>query len=523
VLAETVVEAARRFGHRPAVVAEGGWWLTYADLHLQSDEAAVGLARLGVGEGDVVAMVLPAVPEHFVVYAAAAKLGAVTAAVNTRLAPAERLAVLAAARPKVVVTTPDLDPGGVRSAVLEPAPSPAAVLGGIRVPGASPPELVPDPGRPEAVVFTSGTTGTPKGAIFTGRQLAFIVGTDVGPRWGGGGTVLAGPALAHLGPMTKLAGNLRRGVTQHLMATWRASEALRRIAELGITSVGGVPTHLALMLGDPEFDRYDLSAVRAIVIGGGPATPALLREARSRFGAPLAVRYSCTEAGIGTGTALDDPEEDAEVSVGRPQPGVSVRVVDRSGVRLPDGEVGEVVLVSPAVMGGYWHDPRASAEVLLPGGGVRTGDLGRVDDRGRLRLAGRTRERYVRGGNNVYPVEVEAVLADHPDVAAVAIVSRPDPVMGEVGVAAVVAREGRPAPTVAALRSFGQGRLAGYKLPDDVVVLPALPLTAVEKVDRRALEGLVREAEPIPGTPEGREPGGSGRPAPVTTSPRRGL
>ena len=125
--------------------------------------------------------------------------------------------------------------------------------------------------------------------------------------------------------MTKLAGNLRQGGTAFLTHRWRADEALRLTAEHGMTGIGGIPTQVALMLRVPDFERYDLSALRAIVIGGGPATPALVREARSRFGVPLAVRYSCTEAAIGVGTAFTDPEEDAEVSVGRPLAGVSCR------------------------------------------------------------------------------------------------------------------------------------------------------------------------------------------------------
>lgn len=507
-LAETVIEAARRFGGRPAVVAEEGWALGYDDLDRLSDETAAGLAERGVKVGDAVALLLPPSPEHFVAYAAVAKLGAVTAAVNPRLAPVEREAVLAAASPAAVVTTVELagEIEGARAVVVEPASSPGDVLRELRVAGDRPPPLAPDPARAVAVVFTSGTTGTPKGAVFAGRQLEFITRTDVGTDWGGGGPMLAGSALAHLGPMTKLAGNLRRGATQHLTASWNASDALRRIADLGITTVGGVPTQLALMLRDREFQSYDLSRLRAIVIGGGPATPALVREARMRFGVPLAVRFSCTEAGIGTGTLLSDPEEDAELTVGRPQPGVSLRIVDAEGDALPRGEVGEVVLDSPAVMDGYWRDPESSASAFAPGGGVRTGDLGWVDDRGRLRLAGRTVERFVRGGNNVYPMEVESVLADHPGLAAVAVVGRSDPVMGEVGVAVVVPRPGQEAPTLAALRTFAQDRLASYKLPDQLVVVDRLPLTAMDKVDRRALQRLVDERPAVPGAggPEGR-------------------
>jgi acyl-CoA synthetase (AMP-forming)/AMP-acid ligase II len=205
----------------------------------------------------------------------------------------------------------------------------------------------------------------------------------------------------------------------------------------------------------------------------------------------LAVRYSCTEAGIGCGTAFTDPDEDAEISVGRPQPGVRLSIVNEGGDPVPDGEIGEVCLGSPAVMQGYWRNSSANADVFTADGSVRTGDLGWIDEAGRLRLAGRGRERYVRGGYNVHPMEVEAVLADHPDVAAVAVVSRSDPVMGEVGVAVVVPRVGATPPDLAALRQFASDRLARYKLPDDLVVLTSLPLTAGEKIDRRALERLI--------------------------------
>ena len=360
--------------------------------------------------------------------------------------------------------------------------------------GQAPPELATDLDRPIAIVFTSGTTGTPKGAVFGGKQIAFITQCDVGDTWGQGGHSMAGSALAHLGPTTKLAGNIKKGSTQHLSRRpWKAADALASIAALKIAAFGGVPTQVALMLRDPTFDRTDLSSVRAVVMGGGPATPALVREARARIPAPLSVRYSCTEAGIGCGTSFSDPLEDAEISVGRPQAGVRLQIRREDGEECGPGEIGEVCLGSPAVMDGYWRNSTANAEVFTADGSVRTGDLGWIDDQGRLRLAGRNRERYVRGGYNVHPMEVEGVLADHPDVASVAIVAREDPVMGEVGVAVIVPKVGSATPDLNQLRAFGGDRLARYKLPDELVVVSALPLTPGEKVDRRALERLIAD------------------------------
>jgi acyl-CoA synthetase (AMP-forming)/AMP-acid ligase II len=495
-LAETAAEAAHRFGESPAFVTDEGLTLSYAQFDRLADETAVGLAELGVMEGDVVALVLPTMPEHFIAYVAAAKLGAITAAVNPKLVQAERAAVLRAANPSVIIATPELAPGEVlgtdRILLIEPAARVDDVLVDVRRAGQVPPPLRHDLDRPIAIVFTSGTTGTPKGAVFAGRQIDFITQCDVGDTWGGGGPSMAGSALAHLGPTTKLAGNLRKGGTQYLSRQpWKAAEALRMIARLKIAAFGGVPTQVALMLREPDFDATDLSSVRAVVMGGGPATPALIREARARIPAPLAVRYSCTEAGIGCGTAFTDPDEDAEISVGRPQPGVRLSIVSEEGEPLAPGEVGEVCLGSPAVMEGYWRNSSANAEVFTADGSVRTGDLGWIDEMGRLRLAGRGRERYVRGGYNVHPMEVEGVLADHPDIAAVAVVSRSDPVMGEVGVAVVVPHQGAEAPELAHLREFASARLARYKLPDDLIVLTALPLTPGEKIDRRALERLI--------------------------------
>ncbi|HVA09019.1 MAG TPA: class I adenylate-forming enzyme family protein [Acidimicrobiales bacterium] len=498
-LAEIAAEAARRFGDLAAFVTDEGLTISYREFDALADEVAVALAERGVAEGDVVALVLPTVPEHFVTFTAAAKLGALTAAVNPKLVQAERAAVLRAASPRLVVATTELSPtsagldlGDCETVEIQPATSVHEVMAGLRHIGQAPPPLPADPDRPLAIVFTSGTTGTPKGAVFCGTQVAFITQCDVGEAWGGGGHSMAGSALAHLGPTTKLAGNLKRGNTQHLSRQpWKASEALRMVAELRIASLGGVPTQVALMLRDASFDTTDLSSVRAVVMGGGPATPALIREARARIPAPLAVRYSCTEAGIGCGTAFTDPDEDAEVSVGRPQNGVRLTIVSADGEPLAPGEIGEVCLGSPAVMQGYWRNSSANSEVFTEDGSVRTGDLGWVDEHGRLRLAGRSRERYVRGGYNVHPMEVEAVLADHPDVASVAIVSRADPVMGEVGVAVIVPRDGATTPELAQLRLFAQTRLARYKLPDALVVLSALPLTAGEKIDRRALERLI--------------------------------
>jgi acyl-CoA synthetase (AMP-forming)/AMP-acid ligase II len=489
-LDRTLRSAAERWGQAPAYIATQGWAVSYADLDRLADEVAAGLAERGLREGDVLALVLPPTAEYLVAYLAAARLGATTAGVNARLTPDERTAVLAKARASMVLATPDLAPPG--AVTVERAEVFDDVLVGLRVTGGSVPPLAEDPERPVAIIFTSGTTGLPKGAVFAGRQLQAITDIDTGGTWGGGGPTMAGTSFAALGPMTKLPGVLMRGGVTYLVDRWRAGDALALIERERLSGIGGIPTQVALMLRHPSFETTDVSSVKALILGGGPATAALVREARERFDCALSMRYSCTEAGIGLGTAFDAPPEDAEVSVGRPHAGVEL-TVRQDDEAVPDGEEGEVCLRSPAAMVEYHLDPEGTREAFTSDGAVRTGDIGFIDPEGRLRLVGRSKERYVRGGYNVYPAEVERVLADHPAIAEVAVAPKQDDVMGEIGIAVVVPVAGSPAPTVDELKTFAADRLAAYKLPASVVTAEALPLTAAEKLDRRALRDLVTD------------------------------
>jgi acyl-CoA synthetase (AMP-forming)/AMP-acid ligase II len=501
VLDEIVRQAAARHGDTALYVMPDGAALTYRQLDVCSDEAAAGLAARGVGTGDVVALLVPSGPAYAVAYAALAKLGAITAGVNDRLSPPERLRCLAVARPRLVLATPALardtalrGAEGVGDVVeVEEDAEPARALHTLRAPvgGDGAPVLAPDPERPVAIVFTSGTTGDPKGAVFAGRQLAAIGEVDGGGRWGGGGRGLSSTSFAHLGYMTKLPQALRSGGTTFLMARWSAGDALAMVERHRITTLGGIPTQVALMLRHERFAHTDLSSVGMIAMGGGPSTAALVREARRAFGAPVVVRYTCTEAGVGVGTAPDDPPEDAEETVGRARAGIDLTVRDDADTVLPAGELGQVCLRSAAVMVGYWRDPDATAAVFTADGAVRTGDLGFLDEQGRLHLSGRSKEMYVRGGYNVFPLEVENVLSEHPEVAHVAVVPRLDPVMGEIGVAVVVPRDPGSAPSLDSLRTHGRTRLASYKLPEALVVVTELPRTAMEKIDRRALGAMV--------------------------------
>lgn len=489
-------EAARRFGDAPALAAADGWSVSYRDLDRRSDAVASALARRGIGAGDLVSLVLPSTPDYVVAYLAAAKVGAVTTGVNPNLTALERARIVDRAGPDLVLATDALSERLATDspvALVRIGDSPDRLLGGFDGDvGDDPPAEPPaDRDRPVAVVWTSGSTGDPKGAVFTERQLGVIAERDLPGGWGSGGPSLAGTQFAHVGFMTKLPWYLMAGGTLHLMHKWRAAEALRLVAEHRMTTVGGVAPQVALMLRVPEFDALDLTCVQYLIMGGGPSSPALVEEARRRFDAAYSIRYSSTESGgIGTATAFDADDEEALFTVGRPRPGVALEIHDDDGP-IAQGEVGEVVLQSPTAMREYWRDPKATARAWA-GGWLHTGDLGAIDERGCLRLAGRAKEMYVRGGYNVFPMEVEAVLASHPLVRDVAVVPRPDPVMGDVGVAVVVPRVPGQLPSLEDLRAHSSDRLAGYKLPEAMRIVDELPLTAMNKVDRAALAAVER-------------------------------
>ncbi|WP_421118996.1 class I adenylate-forming enzyme family protein [Aquihabitans daechungensis] len=478
-LPATVAWAAARFGDRPALVDPDGSAVSYAELHRRSDEVAAGLGRRGVGPGAVVALTLPSASAWVVAYVAAAKVGAATAGVNPRLTPVEQAACLDRVDPALVLTTPD-------------------DVDALAVPGASPDPLPPDPDRPVAIVFTSGTTGVPKGAWFTDRQLDAITGYDVAYAVGTTDRLIpqyGSTQFAHVGFTTKLPWYLRMGTTTHLLARWRAGDVLDLVARERIETIGGVAPQVALLLRDPAFDQRDLSCVRLLVMGGAASPPALVLEARRRFEAAYSIRWSSTESGgVGTGTAPDAPDHEALHTVGRPRPGIGIEVRGPDDRPLPHGEVGAVWIRSDATMSGYWGNPEASADALVDGW-LRTGDLGFLDASSCLTLAGRQGEMFIRGGYNVFPSEVSGVLASHPAVADVVLIPRADDVLGEIGVAVVVPADPTDPPTLASLRAHAQDSLAHHKLPEDLLLVDEIPLTAMQKVDRRRLSSLVRTTD----------------------------
>ena len=344
VFATITAEAAQRFHGRAAVIGPDGT-LTYDELDRAARHLAVAFRDRGVRLGDVVALTLPSGGDWLVAAVAANRVGAIVAGVSTALRTPERAELLEVVGPRLVVAAPDsVDGAPLRSDVLvvEPGSRGAELPGGPDRTGEDPDgadgdaPADPDPeDRPVAICFTSGTTGRPKAALFRNRQLRAIEVIDRGPdaatAWGGGADLLASTQFAHVGMTTKFPWYLRSGSTLHVMERWRADEALRLVAEHRMPTIGAVAPQLALMLRSPLLDELDLSSVQLIVAGGAPSPPALVDEARRRLRAGYSIRWSSTESGgVGLATAPDAPDHEALHTVGRPRPGVEVRITDEA-------------------------------------------------------------------------------------------------------------------------------------------------------------------------------------------------
>ncbi|HAM01893.1 MAG TPA: acyl-CoA synthetase [Acidimicrobiaceae bacterium] len=483
--------------------ADGRRRLTFGQWDAAADGVAGLFADRGVTKGDVVCLVLPSSIDYAVCYQAAARLGAVTSGINSRLGQSERLSVLARLRPRLTVADPA--PAEPRSLPPEagdvlwrpelaapPPPPPPSSSSSSSSSTAAPPLPSLDAMDPVCVVWTSGSTGVPKGAIFDhANPRAVADGTDVLSR--PGDRRLSPLPFPHVGYMTRPWDEIAHGITTVVTPQpWSAGTAIALMAQERVTVGQGVPTQWALVLAHPDLDRADLSSLRIAGTGAARVPAELVRAMRARLGCAVVVRYTSTETSLGTATLPGDPVEVVCNTVGRPVPGVELSVVGEDGSALPRGEIGRVRLRSAATMRGYVGDgggvdASLTASVLDAAGWVTTGDLGQIDPDGNLRLVGRVAELYIRGGYNVYPAEVEAVLRRHPAVADAAVVGVEDPVLGEVGSAFVVPSADGSGPTLDELQRWCRLELADYKAPDRLELVPSLPLTAMGKVDLRSL------------------------------------
>ena len=465
---------------------------SFAEWWTRSAAACTALAELGVGRGDIVLLLLPSGADFAVCYLAAMRLGAVVSAANPRLGPTEIGHIIARSAPTAVVTdTPERVPAGTGCRICTPD--------GLRDHGSAdtaPPWAAVREDDPAVIVWTSGSTGLPKGAWFDHRTLSFIA-AEVGPLSAWHDRKLMPIPFAHTAYMTRVHDQLRHRIALVLTPPrWTADSMLDVLAGQRVTVGQGVPTQWEKLIALDRLAEADLSGLRLVSTGAGRVPAALVTALRERLGCAVVVRYASTEVPLAFGTRLGDPLETVTHTVGRPLGGAEVEIRTAAGEPASTGRTGRIHLRSRAAMRGYWHDPEQTAQTMAADGWLSTGDLGRLDANGNLTIVGRADEVYIRGGYNVQPSEVETVLAAHPRVVQAAVVGTPAPVIGEIGVAFVVVERGGAddAPTAAELQEWCRHRIADYKTPDAVVFVDDLPVNATYKIDTVRLRALAAEA-----------------------------
>jgi malonyl-CoA/methylmalonyl-CoA synthetase len=440
----------------------GGRSWSYGEAWTTAGRVAAGLRAAGATKGERVAARLDKSPEAVVLYLACVRAGAVFLPMNPAYTPEEVAYLLGDARPAVVVDTAER----VR-----------ALAGGGAGAGDGDTDVGPD--DPAALLYTSGTTGRPKGAVLSHRNLASNAET-LRRVWGfrpDDVLLHALPVFHAHGLFVALGCVLANGTPAIFLPRFDVDQVLEQLPRS--TVLMGVPTHYARLLQDGRLTGEACRHVRLFVSGSAPMTAALHDAFRERTGHAVLERYGMTETVMLTSNPLDGTRRPG--SVGPPLPGVEVRIAepDRTGV-------GGVEVRGPNVFAGYWGRPRHDPVDFTPDGWFRTGDLGRFDEDGYLHLVGRSKDLVISGGLNVYPKEVEAVLDRLPGVVESAVVGLPDDDLGEIVVAAVVAEGGAPLDP-AALRDGTRPHLAGFKVPKRVVVVDELPRNAMGKVEKAVL------------------------------------
>ncbi|MBI3516856.1 MAG: AMP-binding protein [Proteobacteria bacterium] len=477
--------------------------LSYRALARQVHAAAHHLKHaLGVGRGDRVALLAMNRPEYLVLLFACARLGAILTPLNWRLAPPEHRVILADAEPRVLI----LEPEFAETAALAAAALPDCRQ--VRLPLALG-DAVAMPHDPAVgddtrllIVYTSGTTGQPKGAVLTHGALTWnAVNAIAAHDLTGADRVLTTIPMFHVGGLNmQTVPALRVGATVYLHRRFDPAATLAAIRDHRITLTVLVPAQLATLVDHPDWPAADLTSLRLVTTGSSVVPPSLIEPWHAR-GVTVINIYGATETAP-IATALAPSEARRKIgSCGKAALHCAVRVVDDAGRDVAAGVRGEVLVRGPNLLLEYWRRPEATREALVDGW-FRSGDVGHVDDDGFLYIDDRKKDVIISGGENVYPAEIEAVLAELPEIAEAAVVPRPHPKWGEVPVAVVVRRADAALTAARVLQAF-DGRIARFKHPHAVVFVERLPRTAMGKVQKFKLRKLIDTSLSPPGRGSG--------------------
>ncbi len=516
-LPRLLAAAVARYGERPAI-EDGDVRLSFAELGAATRRASRAFLAHGVATGDRVAIWAPNVAEWVVAALGLQCAGAVLVPISTRYKGAEAADILRRSRARALCTIagfldtdyvgllaghdlPDLertvllrgDAAGAETweAFLAGAERASDAEAARRADAIGPDDLLD-------VIFTSGTTGAPKGVMTAHGQNLAVYETwsaGVGLREGDRYLVVA-PFFHSFGYKAGWLAALMRGATVLPEAVFDAERVLARIERERVQVLPGAPTIYQSLLAAPGRERADLSSLRLAVTGAAAIPVELVRRMRDELGfETVLTAYGLTEA-CGT-VSMCSPDDDAETiatTSGRAIPGCEVRCVDPDGKDVPSGEPGEIQVRGYNVMRGYLDAPEQTREAVDAEGWLHTGDVGVLDARGNLRITDRLKDMFILGGFNCYPAEIENAMYAHDAIAQVAVIGVPDERMGEVGLAFVVPAPGRPADPDA-IRAWCRERMANYKVPRRVEIVDALPTNAAGKVDKVALRARAAQAD----------------------------
>lgn len=483
---------ARRARMSPAataVVHNGLEW-TYARLHERATRSAHALRRLGVRPGDRVAYLGPNHPCFLETMFGTGMLGAVLVPLNTRLAAPELAYLLGDSGTSVLVHAAELAETVTALRSLAEVPHALGLAEWDELVDAAPDDPLDLPVEPDQVamiMYTSGTTGHPKGAALSHANLTWntanlLIDVDLASDE----VTLVNAPMFHVAALNQtVLPTLVKGGTVVLMSAFDPERTIELIERHRVTYLFGVPAMFQAIARSPRWSDADLSSVRSLICGGAPVPDSLIATYQDR-GLRFLQGYGLTESSP-SALFLRAPDSQRKAgSAGTPCFFTDVRVVGQDGTAVAPGQPGEVVLHGPNVMAGYWGKPEETRAVLSDDGWLRTGDVAVVDEEGFVYLRDRVKDMIISGGENIYPAEVEEVLYGHPAVAECAVIGVPDPTWGEVGRAVVVLREGSSA-RPDDLIGFLDGRIARYKIPKSVVFASSLPRTASGKIVKSQL------------------------------------
>jgi fatty-acyl-CoA synthase len=527
-------EAAARWPEREALVVrhQGIRW-SYADLKREADAFAAGLAALGLEPGDRVGLLATNSAEWLVTHLAVAKAGLILVCLNPAYRGPEIDYALNKVGCKALISVATFRSSNYVAMLNELMPELAAsapgALAAARVPslrtiiliGAEAPgcfsfaavsrlggaselaalealktRLGPDDAA--TILFTSGTTGAPKGATLRHRSTlnnGFYMGETCGMVTGD--RMCVPVPLFHVGGMVcGILCCLTRGATIVFSSEWfDAGAALEAMAAEACTALIAVPTMFVAMLNHPDFARFDLTSLRTGMTGGSPVPAELMKRCIAEMNLQhLTIIFGMTETGgCCLQTAIDDTLERRVATLGRVSAHLEVKIVDAEGNTVPTGATGEICVRGYSVMLGYWEEPAKTAEAIDGGGWMHTGDLGRMDGEGYVSIAGRIKDMVIRGGENLYPAEIENFLYRHPAIATAQIFGVPDAHFGEELCAWIKLKEGAAA-TDEEIRAFCRGQIAHFKIPRYIRFVEDFPTTPSGKVQKFVMrEVMVRE------------------------------